>query len=48
MTTLGYAGILMGPAAIGFISHLSSLPLALGVLVVLLGFVALGGRYLRA
>jgi MFS family permease len=48
MTSLGYAGILMGPAAIGFISHLSNLPLALGVLIVLLAFVAVSGRYLRA
>lgn len=28
ITTLGYAGILAGPAAIGFVAHASSLPLA--------------------
>jgi predicted MFS family arabinose efflux permease len=47
MTSLGYAGILMGPAAIGFISHATGLPTALGVLIVLLLFVAASGRYLR-
>jgi MFS family permease len=47
MTSLGYAGILMGPAAIGFISHVTSLPLALAVLIPLLLVVALSGRYLR-
>jgi MFS family permease len=47
MTSLGYAGILMGPAAIGFISHLSSLPIALGLLIPLLVFVSASGRYLR-
>ena len=47
MTSLGYAGILMGPAAIGLISHLSSLSLAIGVLIPLLLVVACSGRYLR-
>lgn len=46
MTSLGYAGILMGPAAIGFVSHATSLPLALGLLIVLLIFVSFSGRYL--
>lgn len=32
VTTLGYAGQLAGPALIGFVAHLSSLPLALGLL----------------
>jgi hypothetical protein len=47
MTSLGYAGILMGPAFIGFVSHASNLSVALGVLIVLLLFVAVSGRYLR-
>ncbi|EIK94577.1 transporter [Pseudomonas sp. M47T1] len=47
MTSLGYAGILIGPAAIGFIAHASSLSVALGVMVLLLGFVAASGRVLR-
>ncbi|RZA17242.1 MAG: MFS transporter, partial [Proteobacteria bacterium] len=47
MTSLGYAGILVGPAFIGFVAHGSSLSIALGVLIVLLLFVAASGRYLR-
>ena len=30
VTTLGYAGILAGPALIGFVAHISSLPIAFG------------------
>lgn len=48
ITTLGYGGILMGPAAIGFIAHASSLNLAFMLLAVLLALVALSGRYLKA
>lgn len=47
MTSLGYAGILVGPAFIGFVAHASSLSIALGVLIVLLLFVAASGRHLR-
>lgn len=47
MTSLGYAGILMGPAAIGLLAHLSDLSVALGSLILLLLFVAASGRYLR-
>lgn len=47
MTSLGYAGILVGPAAIGLLAHLINLPLALGVLIALLLAVACSGRYLR-
>lgn len=32
VTTLGYAGQLAGPALIGFIAHVTSLPIALGLL----------------
>ena len=35
-TRLGYLGILMGPAAIGFVAHASSLPLALLVVAALM------------
>ena len=39
MTTLGYAGILIGPAAIGFIASLTSLRAAFAVLaLIMLGF----------
>lgn len=44
ITTLGYAGILAGPAGIGFLAHLSSLPSAFLVLAALLVAVSLGSR----
>lgn len=47
ITTLGYAGILVGPAAIGFIAHASSLNIAFGMIAVLLVGVAISGRILR-
>jgi predicted MFS family arabinose efflux permease len=40
VTMFGYAGMLAGPAAIGFIAHATSLPLALGGIAVLLALVA--------
>jgi len=47
ITTIGYAGILAGPAAIGLVAHFTSLSIALlGVAVLLLG-VAASGRILR-
>ena len=36
VVTLAYAGVLAGPAAIGFISHLSSLSVAFLIMTVLL------------
>ncbi|WP_122663795.1 MFS transporter [Pseudomonas viridiflava] len=47
LTTLGYAGILIGPAAIGFIAHSSSLELAFMVVAVMLVGVAIGGTRLK-
>jgi predicted MFS family arabinose efflux permease len=45
MSTLGYAGILIGPAAIGFIASVSSLRAAFVVLaLIMLGFPLLRGR----
>ena len=46
ITTLGYAGILAGPAGIGFVAHLTSLPTAFLVLAAMLAAVALGSRRL--
>ena len=46
ITTLGYAGILVGPAGIGFIAHLTSLPAAFLVLAAMLAAVALSSRRL--
>lgn len=48
ITTLGYAGILAGPAMIGFVAHVSSLSVAFAMLTILLLVVAAGGRLLRA
>ncbi|OOG52538.1 MFS transporter [Rhodanobacter sp. B05] len=40
VTTLGYAGLLSGPALIGFVAHASNLPMALGVVAGMLLLVA--------
>jgi predicted MFS family arabinose efflux permease len=47
ITTLGYAGILVGPAAIGFVAHASSLSAAFLIVAVMLCGVAASGRLLR-
>jgi MFS family permease len=47
ITTLGYAGILAGPAVIGFIAHGSSLSFAFGLMALLLVAVAIGGKVLK-
>jgi MFS family permease len=44
LTTLGYAGILIGPAGIGFIAHHSSLIVAFLCIAVLMAGVAISGR----
>ena len=41
LTTVGYGGQLMGPAAVGFVSHLASLPVAFWVLAALMAVVPL-------
>jgi hypothetical protein len=45
--TLGYAGILAGPAAIGFVAQVAGLSAAFLILAVLLLGVAASGRVLR-
>jgi predicted MFS family arabinose efflux permease len=47
VTTVGYAGILCGPAAIGFVSNLTSLSAAFLMLALLLLGVAIAGSNLR-
>jgi MFS family permease len=47
ITTLGYAGILAGPAVIGFVAHASSLSFAFGLMAVLLVAAAIGGKVLK-
>lgn len=46
MATLGYGGFLLGPPLIGWLAHLSSLRLALGVLAVLAAGIALLAHHL--
>lgn len=46
ITTLGYSGILTGPAGLGFIAHSTSLSLALGIVSGLLAVVAIMGMLL--
>ncbi|MEJ0016550.1 MAG: MFS transporter [Acetobacteraceae bacterium] len=48
VTTLGYAGILIGPAVIGLVAHVASLPMAFLLLMVLQLGVAVGGSRLKA
>jgi hypothetical protein len=48
ITTLGYAGILMGPAGIGFIARHSSLTVAFLVVATLMIAVATASWFLRA
>lgn len=47
VTTLGYAGVLAGPALIGFIAQATSLPFAFLMVAVLLVGVAVAGRVIR-
>ncbi|HWA81578.1 MAG TPA: MFS transporter, partial [Acetobacteraceae bacterium] len=47
VSTLGYAGMLAGPAAIGFLAHAASLSAAFLVVALLLLGVALSGFILR-
>jgi len=47
ITTIGYAGILAGPALIGFVAHGSSLSLAFGLIALSLVAVAASGRVVK-
>ena len=47
ITTIGYTGILAGPAAIGFIAQATSLSTAFTVLALLLTIVAASARLLK-
>lgn len=47
ISTLGYAGVLAGPAAIGFISHVSSLSVAFLLMTLLLVGVSISARFLK-
>jgi hypothetical protein len=47
ISTLGYTGILAGPAMIGLIAHMTSLPIAFLAVAILLVLVAASGRVLQ-
>ncbi|MDR3426612.1 MFS transporter [Silvimonas sp.] len=47
VTMCGYTGMLAGPAAIGFLSRATSLPIALGGTAVLMAFVAFNARIVK-
>ena len=47
ITTIGYAGILAGPALIGFVAHGSSLSIAFGLIALSLVAVAARGKVLK-
>lgn len=47
ITTIGYAGILAGPALIGFVAHGSSLSIAFGLIAISLVAVAISGKVLK-
>ncbi len=47
VTTLGYAGILCGPAGIGFVAHLTSLSVAFALMALLLLALAASARTIR-
>ncbi|MCD9113425.1 MFS transporter [Pseudomonas bijieensis] len=47
ITTIGYAGILAGPALIGFVAHGSSLSFAFGLIALSLVAVAASGKVLK-
>ena len=47
VTTLGYAGLLLGPALIGFVAHATNLPIALAAVAALLLLVAASANVVR-
>jgi len=47
VTALGYAGLLLGPALIGFVAHATSLPVALAAVAALLMLVAASAPVVR-
>jgi hypothetical protein len=47
ITTLGYAGILVGPALVGFIAHFTDLSVAFCVLAIAMAFVGSSGKAAR-
>jgi fucose permease len=48
ITTAGYAGVLLGPAGIGFVAQAGGLPMAFWMLAALMGLVTLSARKVTA
>jgi predicted MFS family arabinose efflux permease len=48
ITTAGYAGILIGPAGVGFVARIGGLPTAFWLLAALMGLVTLSARIVTA
>ncbi|MEY9127339.1 MFS transporter [Bradyrhizobium yuanmingense] len=48
ITTAGYAGVLLGPAGVGFVAQLGGLPMAFWLLAALMGLVTLTARTVTA
>jgi hypothetical protein len=44
VTSTGYAGVLLGPAAVGLVSHISNLPTAFWLLTALITIVPIFAR----
>jgi hypothetical protein len=44
VTTIAYAGLLLGPALVGFISDLTSLPFAFAIVASMLGLIVISAR----
>ena len=48
ITTAGYAGVLLGPAGVGFVAQLGGLPMAFWLLTALMGLVTLTAQIVTA
>lgn len=48
ITTLGYTGVLVGPAAVGFVAHIANLGAAFLLLALAMAFVAANVRIAKA
>jgi MFS family permease len=48
ITTAGSAGILIGPAGVGFVAHVAGLPAAFWILAALMGLVTFSARIVTA
>ncbi|WP_018238822.1 MFS transporter [Ensifer sp. BR816] len=47
VTTMGYSGLLLGPALLGFVAQVSSLTISLGLVTLAFALISLGTLYLK-